>query len=293
MLEISFGDSGGEYLKYGKGDTAYHFSYAINTFDYPEMHRHLDYWEFCIVTSGVLKNEVFGKGTEVYKEKSVFLATTEDCHALLKGAETVRYLNISVRQDHLFRILDVISSDFKDFLLQKQHSFQIPDALLSRIEALLYQCNLLSTRQIEEKNGLLCSAVLLLLQEFNCIRLNVQEHLSPFMRKLLSVAEKREFIGYSAKDLGRALNYSSAHLNRLFAEHFQMTPYEYLQRQKFQYARNLLQNTDMSIQKIALEIGYSNLSHFFVNFKKYYGVTPKQYRMGAHRFDDAPALRER
>ncbi len=57
-----------------------------------------------------------------------------------------------------------------------------------------------------------------------------------------------------------------------------MTPHEYLQRNKFRYARNLLQSTDMSMAEIAAEIGYSNLSHFFNNFKRYYGITPGKYR---------------
>lgn len=280
MLEILFSDSGGEYLKYYETDTNYNYSYAINTFDYPTMHSHIDYWEFCIVTEGAIKNCVQGREVEICPEKTVCLVTTKDRHCLLKASKTVRYINISVRESHLLRILEVISPTFRERLLQGPHSFRISDTLLAEVENLLHQCNLLSSKQVDQKNGLLCSAVLLLLQELNRIHLNVHEHLSPFMKKLLSVTEKREFISYSATDLRKALNYSPAHLNRLFQEHFNMAPYEYLQKRKFGYARNLLQNTDMSIQKIASEIGYSNLSHFFSNFKKYYGVTPGECRKG-------------
>ena len=127
---------------------------------------------------------------------------------------------------------------------------------------------------------MLCSAVLLILQELNRIYLNAGEHLSPFVKKLLSIKEKKEFLRYSASDLQIALGYSSAHLNRLFREHFDMTPYEYLHRYKFRYARNLLQNSDMSVSEIAYEVGYSNLSHFFSGFKKYYGITPGECRRG-------------
>ena len=280
MLDILFSDSGGEYLKYYENDTVHNYSYAINSFDYPTVHGHVDYWEFCIVTDGVMKHCVQGRVPELCSEKDVCLVTTKECHALHKVGTEVRYINISVRESHLLRILDAISPAFKNFLLEGARSFRISDALLAEVENLLYQCNLLSIGQIDQKNGLLCSAVLLLLQELNRIYLNVHSHLSPFMNRLLSVMEKKEFIGWSAESLGRELNYSPAHLNRLFKEHFQMTPYAYLQRRKFRYARNLLQNTDMSMQKIASEIGYSNLSHFFSNFKKYYGVTPGEYRKG-------------
>ncbi len=280
MLDILFGDSGGESLKYYENDVKYNYSYAINTFDYPTMHRHVDYWEFCIVTEGKIKNRVPGRDDEICTEKSVHILTTQDCHALVKVSKRIRYINISVRESHLLRILDVFSPDFKERILQSRRSFRISDTLIAEVENLLHQCNLLSAKQPDQKNGLLCSAVMLLLQELNRICLDVHEHLSPFMKKLHPITEKREFVSYSVADLRKAMNYSSAHLNRLFREHFRMTPYEYLQRYKFRYARNLLQNTDMSMLEISSRIGYSNLSHFFANFKRYYGITPGECRRG-------------
>jgi peptide/nickel transport system substrate-binding protein len=38
--------------------------------------------------------------------------------------------------------------------------------------------------------------------------------------------------------------------------------------------------TDLSMMEIASKIGYTNLSHFFSNFKKYYGITPGDCRKG-------------
>lgn len=278
MLEIPFNDSG--HLKYSAEETRYHYLYAINGFDYPVMHAHVDYWEFCIVTEGTVKNCVEGKGEELCEAGTVHFMTTEDRHRLLRASERIRYVNISVRQSQLLRMLEVISPDFCDRLLAGPRCFRFPPAMIAEIEEILHRCNLLSEEQIEEKNGLLCSAVLLILQELNRIRLNAREHLSQFMRKLLSAREKKEFLRYSATDLQAVLGYSSAHLNRLFREHFDMTPYEYLREYKFRYARNLLQTTDMSVAEIADAVGYSNPSHFFSGFKTYYGVTPRECRRG-------------
>ena len=283
MLEILFNDSGGEYLKYREDDTEHNYSYAINTFDYPTVHRHVDYWEFCIVTEGAIKNCVQGKEKNIYTEKSVFILTSDDCHCLLKASKKIRYINISVRELHLLQMFEVIAPDFKERILNGQRSFHISNSMLEEIETLLFQCNLLSPTQLYQKNGLLCSAVMILLQEVNRINLDLHKHLSPFVKKLLSVTEQKESLCYSATDLCNALGYSPAHLNRLFQEHFDMTPYQYLQKRRFLYARNLLCNTDMSILKIASEIGYSNLSHFFANFKKYYGVTPGECRINANK----------
>ena len=277
MLNIPFADSG--VLKYFDSEE-FHYSYSINTFDYPTMHSHEDYWEFCILTDGTLKNCIAGRGVEIYPAKTLSFMTTQDRHAYQKASDTLRYINLPVRESQLLRMLEVISPDFCERLLQGPRCFPISDALISEVEYLINRCNLLGEEQINQKNGLLCSAVLLLLQELNRIHLNVDEALTPFMKKLLLLTEQKEFLLYSVTDLQKALNYSSAHLNRLFAAHFQTTPREYLMRHKFRYARNLLQSTDLGMQEIAAEIGYSNLSHFFSHFKKYYGVTPGECRKG-------------
>ena len=277
MLEIFFHDSG--HLKYPKDETRYHYLYAVNSFDYPVLHGHADYWEFCIVTEGAVKNCVKGKGNTVCEAGTMHFMTTEDCHRLLKVSERIRYINVTVRASRIIFMLDAIAPDFRRRLLAGERYFRVSSSFILRIEELLHQCNLLGEGQNEKKDGLLCSAVLLILSELNRITVNADGQMSPFMKKLFSAREKKEFVRYTAADLQASLGYSSAHLNRLFREHFDMTPYEYLHRYKFRYARNLLQTTDMSIREIADMIGYSELSHFFGGFKKYYGITPGQCRV--------------
>ena len=53
---------------------------------------------------------------------------------------------------------------------------------------------------------------------------------------------------------------------------------ELLQRKRFQMAVLLLCDTKLSIEEIALDVGYENQSYFFRQFKKRYGMTPHKYR---------------
>ncbi|MBA2885992.1 AraC-like DNA-binding protein [Clostridium beijerinckii] len=41
-------------------------------------------------------------------------------------------------------------------------------------------------------------------------------------------------------------------------------------------AKLLLDHTDLSIEKIADMLGYSNSSNFYKAFKQYYGTSPRQ-----------------
>ena len=53
---------------------------------------------------------------------------------------------------------------------------------------------------------------------------------------------------------------------------------ELLQRKRFQMAVHLLCDTKLSIEEIALNVGYENQSYFFRQFKERYGMTPHKYR---------------
>lgn len=47
---------------------------------------------------------------------------------------------------------------------------------------------------------------------------------------------------------------------------------------KMNHAARLLSNPDLSITMIAEELGYSDAGNFRAVFKKYYGVTPMEFR---------------
>ena len=62
----------------------------------------------------------------------------------------------------------------------------------------------------------------------------------------------------------------------LFKQCTGMSPYQFLKQMRFEYARDLLlQNYTAS--EAAARVGYSSLSHFSSEFKRYFGETPRSY----------------
>lgn len=53
---------------------------------------------------------------------------------------------------------------------------------------------------------------------------------------------------------------------------------ELLQRRRFQKAVYLLMETELTVEDIALEVGYENQSYFYWQFQKRYKMTPAKYR---------------
>ena len=80
----------------------------------------------------------------------------------------------------------------------------------------------------------------------------------------------------TAEQLGVSPNY----LGKVFCESMNMTFSEYLRRVRLIFALNRIINTDDTLQRIALESGFSSPSVFTREFRKYYGKSPTELRSG-------------
>lgn len=78
----------------------------------------------------------------------------------------------------------------------------------------------------------------------------------------------------------RYVNVSESHLFRTFKKETGMTVTQYIARLRCQNAAGLLRNGDDSIQEIAAFVGYLDGNYFVKVFKKWFGVTPSEYRAG-------------
>ena len=68
------------------------------------------------------------------------------------------------------------------------------------------------------------------------------------------------------------------YFSRRFKELIGSTPQEFLIRQRLTSAAELLRLTDQPIKNIADQCGYPNQLHFSQAFKKYYGLSPREWR---------------
>lgn len=71
---------------------------------------------------------------------------------------------------------------------------------------------------------------------------------------------------------------SPSHLSHLFKRKLGYSPMHYIVRRRIGEAQSMLILTRKSITSIASTVGFDNLSHFNVQFKKYVGLSPLTYR---------------
>lgn len=78
-------------------------------------------------------------------------------------------------------------------------------------------------------------------------------------------------------DMAQVANLSTNHFLRAFKQLFGQTPHQFLTAYRLQQAAKMLA-TERSVTDICLAVGFESLGSFSSLFRRYYGVSPEQYR---------------
>ncbi|BAV08250.1 transcriptional regulator, AraC family [Filimonas lacunae] len=76
--------------------------------------------------------------------------------------------------------------------------------------------------------------------------------------------------------LSKAAAMSPTKLKKDFKQLYGLPIYEYYQKNRMRKAHTLLSGNNYSIKEVGIMVGYTNLSHFAVSFKKEFGVLPSE-----------------
>jgi|SRR5215510_1376000 len=87
---------------------------------------------------------------------------------------------------------------------------------------------------------------------------------------------------FGVSDVARQIGVHPVHFVRAFRKFFNCTPGEYLRRCRVEKARSLVAGSKISLSEAALESGYSDQSQLSKAFRRYLGVSPREYRQN-HR----------
>src|SRR5471032_3102327 len=82
----------------------------------------------------------------------------------------------------------------------------------------------------------------------------------------------------SLKDIARSVGTYREKLSQLFREQTGMTVFAFIREERIARGVQLLAETDIDVQDIALLIGFNNAGNFATAFRERMGVTPSAYR---------------
>jgi len=90
--------------------------------------------------------------------------------------------------------------------------------------------------------------------------------------------------------LADRLGVTSRHLRRLFTKHLGASPLAVAHTQRLHFAKNLIDQTSLSMHDIAVAAGFGSTRRFNDTFRKTYGRTPRELRKGRDTRVTASAL---
>lgn len=91
------------------------------------------------------------------------------------------------------------------------------------------------------------------------------------------------------EDIADAVGISRRTFSRTFAKHANATPSVFVEQLRIDFARKLLEETDVPLKTVAFRCGFHNATHMRMIFSRQLDTTPKQYRE-RFRADDVPRI---
>ncbi|MEC0266791.1 AraC family transcriptional regulator [Paenibacillus anseongense] len=97
---------------------------------------------------------------------------------------------------------------------------------------------------------------------------------------------ERKFV----QDIAESLKLSPSQVNRVFQQVYGKAPRKYMSEILLSEAQRLLLQTDLSIDHIAMILGYKTSAHFSRQFKRWIGIAPSVYRSAVETAESPPLV---
>ncbi len=234
-------------------------------------HSHGNF-ELQLILEGTIRVIVAGKTVELHKGEAILLAPGTHHRTL-------------VEQDTYSRLVLVVNAEKYGILqMEKQFSVFRFDQETEAVCLLLKKGeNSRETFRKELRQALVTQLVIRVFQKLN-VSVEMPSAEEDELR-MIRVHLIDRYFEYHYMDRGgmpklaESLNLSCRQLGRLLQTHYGMNFQEKVTLERMQRAALLLLETELTSTMIAEKVGYSSETTFFQNFRKWFSMTPQQYRM--------------
>lgn len=259
-------------------------SYPLNP-GFHVMHWHEDI-QFIYVLDGTIEVITLDDHTLLHKGEGIFI--NKNIVHLVNKIDNCHY-NSFIFPDYFLRFYvgspaeQIVSS-----IIGRKNLSIFHIANIKENQAVLCMLNKLSSLE-QNKSALypyeILSALTVLWLEF-CRIIDITENEIPKKNSQISnrMAIFLRYIELHYKEnvtlemLAQSANVSKSECLRCFKSTIQTTPYKYLIEYRLSIAADLLKSTDMPIENISSDVGFSHMSHFGKYFHQKTGYSPSEYR---------------
>jgi len=97
------------------------------------------------------------------------------------------------------------------------------------------------------------------------------------VKRVLAYMERNYVNDLKLEDIAKLFSYNSAYLGKVFKKTTGSSFNDVLNNIRIENAKRLLLETDLKVYQISEQVGYSNTDYFYSKFRKYVGVSPKEF----------------
>ena len=108
----------------------------------------------------------------------------------------------------------------------------------------------------------------------------------PQILPALSYIEEHYRGDIRAEELAKQCGLSEPHFRRVFREYVNMSPIDYLNSVRIREACRMMDRRDCAMDLVASECGFSSVSSFTRNFRKFLGTTPYQWKLQREKHEN-------
>ena len=238
--------------------------------------RKFEYYTLHYCHSGRFSLQIDDGAEVVLQEPCAFLAFPGAALTYGNPQEPYYHLYVSFRGElaEKWRAGGLLRCLKKDALIQILN----PTDFYNKFERLIALLHSPSRSRTHARAVLLLAELLLQMSEQQREQSNRSNPFGQKMNKLAKEIHRNPELEWDFRHEAERMKISYSYFRRVFEELHQEPPHHYLLQCRLQKAEDFLMNSDLKINEIALSCGFPDEFYFSRLFKKYYGISPLNYR---------------
>lgn len=274
----------------------FHDSQDISIFQHyrylPAMYHEHDFFEVACVLSGTFENHIVEQAMDLIPGDICIIAP-HTRHAVSAFDDHAIMINILVRsstfENHFLNLLPKNDLLYNFFVKTLYQSSEMPYLIFRTGDDPVMQDHIFALYQEYDRNNRYKSTMIgsqLSIFFVDLLRRHEQDVIIPTVQPSVMNEETMYILRYMQQNyttitlshLAEFFHYSERQIQRIISSATGQTFSENIRSLRMGRAIELLRESNLTISDISASLGYSDVGNFRKVFKKYYGVTPQEYR---------------
>ncbi|MCR5188424.1 MAG: helix-turn-helix domain-containing protein [Treponema sp.] len=221
---------------------------------------------FTISGQGIFKCQ--GKEM-ILEEKDLLYMPPGVVHEYLPRQEDWQTKWMVFRGDYIDSLMKNLG--FKNWFVKEVEDFTPIEDAFNRL------FKLSESMENKEKCSILLYEYILLVQK-SCL-LESSPLTNGHVKKAILFMEENYSRDLTIEEIAASAGLSIQHFCRIFHQVMKMRPLEFLARKRISQAKNLLENSEMTVAQVGQAVGYPDKNYFGIVFKAHEGLSPGKWKL--------------